>query len=620
MLQLAVSGLPLGGMYALAALGIVLIYRTTGTLTLAQGGIATASAFTFHALWADVGLPFPIAIVGALAVAAIIGWILELIMRVIGQGQVLAQVIATLGVSGILLYTYGQVFGAETRFVDSFFPAGTVTIAGVALNWTQVAVIVIAGVLAGGLALGLGRTRLGTAARAVSQNRLAAQLAGIDVGRVETASWITGSVLAGVAGILLAPLLFLDTVQLALFFVVKPFAAAVVGGLTGLGMAFAGGLVLGVVEGVVSQYSFVPGLTETVPFVMIIVALLVRQRISADTTKPLVREPTVRPGNGALWPGLVVLAVALLAIPLLSTADVTTLKTSAIFALVALSLVVLTGWVGQVSLAQMALVGIGGFMAAALATRVGLPFPLVLIAAPLLVVPFALAIGIPALRFRGLLLAVVTLAFGSLAFYSLFQWDAFTGGTDGRRLPPPDAFGIDLAAGDRYAYLVVAVTAVVFLAVRNLARYRIGGALLSIRESEDGAASLAIGVMSRKLVAFALSGAIAGLAGVLLAYDVQTVSFEQYSPFASFSVFALAVFAGIESLAGALLAGLLFAAAPVVFEFLPLQIDDQIVSSVGVVLTLMLLPGGLVQLGRKLGTSTLRPALAQLAALVRWSR
>lgn len=611
MLQLAISGLPVGGMYALAALGIVLIHRTTGTLTLAQGAVATASAFVFYELWDGAGVNIVVAMAAALAVSLLCGLILERIMRVIGEGQVLAHVIATLGFSGLLLYVFGEAFGTGTQFVPTFLPEDTVRVFGVNLTWTQVTVLVVALVLSLVVALLLTRTRLGRSIRAASQNRTAASLAGLNVPMLRSVSWMTGTLLAGVAGILVAPLVFLDTIQLSTLFLVKPFAAAVIGGLVSLPIAFAAGIGIGLVEGMLSGETWLPGLTEVVPFVVIIVALLVRRRVTSDISRPLFNTRAIRPGNGSVWPGVAVAALAALSVPFLSVANLTTLKAMVFFALIGLSLVVLTGWVGQISLAQAALVGIGGFMAAKLANAAGMPFEAVLLLAPLLVVPFALAVGLPAVRFRGLLLAVVTLAFGTLTFYSLFQWQPFTGGLDGNRLPPPGFFGTTLT-NETYAYVMIAVATILFALTRNLMRNRIGDAFLAVRESEEGAAASGINVVGIKLMAFSISGIIAGFAGVLFAYEVQTVSYEQYSPFTSFNVFALAVFAGVESLWGAVLVGAMFAGAPVLLDFLPFEVNEQLVSSIGVLVTLMLLPGGLVALPRRLRERFGRPGLEPL--------
>lgn len=612
MLQLAISGLPLGGMYALAALGIVLIYRTTGTLTLAQGATATASAYTFFGLWDGRGVNPVVAAIAALLVALGLGLALERIMRAIGEGQVLAQVIATLGFSGLVLYVLGEVFGYQTRFVPTFLPEGTVSVLGVRLSWTQVTVILVAMALALAMAWLLSRTRTGTAIRAASQNAKAASLAGLNVPRLRATSWATGSLLAGIAGILLTPLVFLDPVQLSTVFLVKPFAAAVIAGLSSLGTAFVAGVALGVIEGMLSGQNWIPGLTEVIPFVAMVGALVVRRDIGSQRSRPLFDLPSIRPGAGAVWPAAALVGLAAVVVPLLSPADLSTLKLMIVFSLISLSVTVLTGWVGQISLAQAALVGIGGFMAAKLANAFALPFGAVLLLAPLLVVPFALAVGLPAVRFRGLMLALVTLAFGTLTFFSLFQWQPFTGGLDGSRVPPPSLLGTQLD-GRGYAWVMLVVASALFWLARNLIRNRIGDAFLAVRESEDSAAAAGISVMGTKLLAFSVSGVIAGTAGALFAYEVQTVSFDQYSPFTSFSIFALAVFAGVESLWGAVLAGVLFAGAPVLLDFLPIDVSPQLLSSVGVLVTLIVLPGGLVALPRKLRGRFSAPTLTAIA-------
>ncbi|MGH2785452.1 MAG: ABC transporter permease [Actinomycetota bacterium] len=617
MLDLAISGIPIGGMYALAALGIVLIYRTTGTLNLAQGAVATATAFVFYELWADRDVPLAPSLVLALAVAAVLGVAIERIMRKIGSQHVLSQVIATLGISGVLLWATGRIFGKETRFVEPFFSTRRLDIAGVNITVNQLAIIAVAAAIAIVSGLLLTRTRVGTAIRATSQNRLAADLAGVPVHRLQTLSWAWGSVLAGIAGILLAPLLFLDTLQVSVFFLVKPFAAAVVGGFISFPLAVGAGIAIGVVESMLTQYTGAVGLPEMVPFAIVLLALLARKGFLTGATQSLSDLPMRREG-GSIRGGLVAAAVLAAIIPFLGAFHTTLLELGIIFALLALSLVVLTGWVGQVSLAQAAFFGMGGFVAANLANRADLPFAIVVLLVPVALVPFAAIVGLPALRLRGLLLAIMTLAFGVLAYNTLFQWTTFTGGSDGSILPAPSLFGADLTEGHRYVYFLLAVAAVVFLAVRNLGRFRAGGALFGVRDSEEGAASLGISTTTHKLIAFSISGAIAGLAGCLFAYQLQAVSIDQYHPLVSFNLLALAVIGGIESPWGAAIAGAMYALSPELLR--PFNIEDgvQLVSAVGLVLTLLASPAGLAGLGARLRLALKRSPAPRLATAMFW--
>lgn len=612
MLDLAIGGIPVGGMYALAALGIVLIYRTTGTLNLAQGAVATATAFVFYDLWATRGVALIVSLVVSLAVAGALGVGIERIMRKIGAEHILSQVIATLGISGVLLWSLARMFGKGTRFVEPFFSTRRLSIAGVNITVNQVAIIVVAAAIAIISGLLLTRTRIGTAIRATSQNRLAADLAGVPVHRLQTLAWVWGSVLAGIAGILLAPLLFLDTLQVSVFFLVKPFAAAVVGGLVSFPMAFGAGIAIGVVESALTRYTGAVGLPEMVPFGIVLLALLVRRGFSTGATQSLSDLPLRREG-GSMRSGLIAGGIVALILPFLGVYHTTLVEIGIIFALLALSLVVLTGWVGQVSLAQAAFFGMGGFVASNLATRADLPFLLVVVLTPIALVPFAAVMGLPALRLRGLLLAIMTLAFGVLAYNTLFQWTTFTGGLDGSILPAPALFGADLSDGHRYAYFLLAVAAVVFLAVRNLGRFRSGGALFGVRDSEEGAASLGISTTLHKLTAFSVSGAIAGLAGCLFAYQLQAVAIDQYHPLVSFNLLSLAVIGGIESPWGAAIAGGLYALSPELLR--PFNIEDGLllVSSVGLVLTLLASPAGLAGIGARLRVSFLRRAAPRLA-------
>ncbi|MEW6472793.1 MAG: ABC transporter permease [Actinomycetota bacterium] len=597
LLQLAIAGLPAGGMYALAALGIVVIYRATGTLNFAQGAVATGSAFVFSWLWVQHDVPMGIAMGLAVGLAALFGFVLERLMRAIGSDNVLAQVIATLGVQGVILYACERAFGTDAKVIPPYFPTETVRVGGVAIGYQQIAVVLIAALLAVFVGLALTRTALGTAIRAVSQNRLAAQLGGLNVGRLQAISWVGGSALAGLAGVLLAPLLFVDTGRLSIFFLVKPFAAAVVGGLSSLPVAFAAGLAIGAAEGALAKFNAIPGLSETVPFVVILAALLLRPSFRLGSTQAsLSREPSARPGGGSVWPGVVVAVGLAVLIPRLDPAQTLTFRTAIAITLVALSLVLLTGWVGQISLAHGAFFGLGAFIAALMANRLELPFLAVVVLTPVVVTPLAVVVGLPALRFRGLLLAIITLAFGTLCSASLFRWRSFTGGSgglDGSSFPAPRLFGYDLSVGQRYTFFMLAVASLTFFGMRNLSRYRAGGPFFGVRESEEGAAALGIAVIRTKLLAFGVSGAIAGLGGCLFGYSLGFVTADQFSPFFSITIFAVAVVAGLESPWGAVLAGIFYA--------VPSGSTVQLVSSLTVIAVLVLAPGGLVQLPRRLG-------------------
>ena len=165
-LRLAVAGLPAGGMYALAALGIVVIYRATGTLNFAQGAVATGSAFVFAWLWTEHHVPLGLSMAAAIALAALSGLVLERLMRAVGSANVLAQVITTLGVQGLVLYGCEKAFGTDAKVVPPYISTSTVRIAGVALSYEQLAVVAIAAGLAVLVGLALTRTELGTAIRA----------------------------------------------------------------------------------------------------------------------------------------------------------------------------------------------------------------------------------------------------------------------------------------------------------------------------------------------------------------------------------------------------------------------------------------------------------------------
>jgi sulfate-transporting ATPase len=595
---LVVAGLVQGGMHALAALGVVLIHRTTGTLSFAQGAVALAAAYTFQALWVGSGVPLAAALAAALAVAVGLGLALERLVRLVPRPRALGRSLVTLGFAGMVVSTCTVAFGPDPRFVPPFFPAGAVELGGVRVTVGELAVLGIAAVLAVTGAVLLVATGTGMALRAVSQEPVAARLMGLPVDRLERLAWVAGSLLSGVAGVLLAPLVFLDPVHTSLFFFLRPLAAGVAAGLASLPLVVVAALALGAGEGVLAPYSAIAGLPEVLTFAVVAASLVVRHAHARGHRSEPPHSAAEPLGDrvwrrGRAWPGWAGLGLVAVTVAHLGEYQATILELAAIGALAALSLVVVTGWAGQISLAQAALFGVGAFTAAGLATRAGLPLPAVLVLAPLGTVPFGVALGLLATRVRGFLLAVATFAFGAACFSALFAWPPFTGGGDGAVVPPPVLWGIDLTQGRGFTYLVLAVATGAFVACRNLARSRLGGAFAAVRESEDGAAALGISPAAVKVIAFSVSGMLAGLAGCLSAYQLQGVYATQYHPLVSVQMLALATVGGIASPLGAVLAGLFGAALPEVLRALSVEDATPLVSSTALVVALIALPRGL---------------------------
>jgi branched-chain amino acid transport system permease protein len=440
------------------------------------------------------------------------------------------------------------------------------------------------------------------------ENERAASLAGYSPDRLAALTWVLASTVAGAVLILATPSTGLSGDEIVLF-VVPATACALVGRLTSIPVACAAGLGLGVIESeltLLSGKTWWPhwatvGVSDAVPFVIVIVALFVLGRriptrggLDVQLLPP-VRRPQVRPGRVAL----LVLA-GVLALALTSGAYRFGVITSMIVAMIALSLVVLTGLVGQISLAQAAVAGTAGFALSKIGTT--LPFPISTLAAASLAALLGVSIGIPALRIRGAQLAAVTLAAAVAIEQFVFNNPSFSP-ISGNPIPDPHIFGLDLAVRQGtdvarlpFGLLVLGVLALAALAVANLMRSASGRAMLAVRSNERAAAAAGIDVAATKLLAFGFSAFLAGLAGTLIGYSRGQLSAESFTVFVGLAFLAFAYLGGITSIGGALIAGTL---APLgigyvlVNQVVSLGEYYTLVAGLGLVLVAMLNPGGI---------------------------
>ena len=573
-LALALSGLPLGAMYALQAMGIVLVYKTSGVFNFAQGAIGMAAAFVASGLGVSLGLPTWLAVVGAVAMGAGLGVVMERLTIRPAKGT-LPRTIITLGWLLALQGLVGLVFGTELgrRPVTLFSPDAALTIPSLAtaFGWDQVGVLLTALVVAGGLGVFFRRSPLGVAMRAVSDAPEAARLLGVRVRLVTMAAWAMGAGLAALSGVLVTPLLgTLDTVGLVVF-TIQALAAALVGGLSSLPLTFAGGIALGMGQPVIGRLLGSPaGINELIALAVVLGALLLRKRVGrgdtsgssaagaggADGLEPAPLRP-LPTGRAA---GIATAAVAaLLLFPVLLGGPQANFQMAGLLAwsLAVLSLVLLAGVVGQVSLCQAFFMAIGAY-GAGIFMDAGLSFLAAMPLGALLAAGVAALVGIPALRLRGLELAIVTLSLAFAADRYFFRWTPLVGPDAVRPLPRP-AFADEVlngVAGARlYTLLVGAVLIVCMWWVASLRRGRTGAALPALRSSTAATAAMGFSVTSLKLRGFAASGFVAGLAGVLFSGLAHLAGYAPFDFSRSISLLAYAVIAGIGSVPGAVVGG-----------------------------------------------------------------
>jgi branched-chain amino acid transport system permease protein len=622
-------------------LGLVLIHRASGVVSFAHGAMAMYTTYVYAELRdtgdlvlpvvgvparVDLGGPasFRVALTLCLVVAAVLGLLVHLLVfRPLRGAPALAKVVASVGLMVVLQAVATLRFGSANRFLAPVLPSRSVDLLGVRVPSDRLELAATVVLAAAVLAAVYRWTRFGLATRAAAEDESAAALLGYSPDLIAAANWVAASVLAALGGVLVAPITALNPVSYSLF-VVPALAAALVGRMTSFGVTAAAALVLGMAQSEVvklqSDWSWLRNLNlrDGLPFLVIVVVMVWRGQLVPDRrTAAAARLPAAgRPVRPGLTTVLTVVP-ALLALVLLTGGWRLALIHSLIAGVVCLSVVVLTGYVGQLSLAQMALAGVAGFGLSRLHTALHVPFPL----APLLAAAGAavvgLLVGLASRRVRGIDLAVLTLAAGIAVQELLFKNPAVTGGLGGSRVPPPRALGLDLAISGRgagyprlgFGLLCLAVLTGAALAVAKLRRGRLGRRMLAVRVNERAAEAAGVDVARTKLLAFVFASFLAGLAGALLGYAQGQLSFASFDVFASLSFLAAAYLGGVARISGALVGGLLvpggllFAALG---RMAGLEDEATLLSGLALVVVVVLAPEGLTGTATRLARRRLR--------------
>jgi branched-chain amino acid transport system permease protein len=580
-LSYTVLGLVTAAVYAIGASGLVVTYTTSGIFNFAHGAIGMMGAFTYWQLHESWGLPVvPSALIVLLVAAPLFGVVIDrVIMRGLEGTSEVTKTVVPVGLLFGLLALAGIIWPPRVnRVVAPFFSGNTVTIGSVAVSWHQLVVILVAVVVAIGLRFFLYGTRSGVAMRAVVADRSLVQLNGGRPGRASATSWALGCSLAALAGILVAEKLGLEVFALTLL-VVNAYAAAIVGRLTSLSMTFVGAIILGLAQSYAVGYlpanpSWLPtgvDLTTTlrlaIPVIMLFVVLLLLPQAPLRA-HGLVRsrESVARPNLGWAVGGAVGLVVATVVVSgFLSNASIVSWSKGFAFGLVMLSLVPLTGYGGQISLAQMSFAGIGAF---AIGSWGGGGNPLGLVAAFGLAAAVGALVALPALRLRGIYLALSTLAFAVFMDRVVFvQERVFPGGS--RPVDRPELLGIEFTTARSYMILLAVVFGLVGVAVVWIRLGPFGRRLMAMKDSPAACATLGVNLTATKLQVFALSAGIAGIGGALLAGLQNTATVSTFDTLQSLPILLLAVAGGIGLVSGALVGGFLYASLPIVADAIP---------------------------------------------------
>jgi branched-subunit amino acid ABC-type transport system permease component len=591
LISTAVIGAFVGSIYSLSALGLVLTYRTSGVLNFAQNSMGMLFAFTYFQLAQGgkirllVGdytmkwhLPPIVALLLVLLVLApATGAALDVVLfRQLRKAGGVVQIVATIGLLisglGVASVVWG---GASPLHPTSIFPHRLWRVSDIAFASEELITLLMVIAVAVALIAFLRWSPLGVRMRAVVNRPELAELMRIDSGRVSSFAWALGFSFAALAGILISP--FFGTMQVfpLAFLVVPSIAAAVVGRLESLPLAMLGGLLIGYLQEEVPRHtsgSLGAQLSSAMPFLVLFTVLMlpIRWPVSASEQPPPVQKTAAKTRRQSMRTLLIAASVLLIppfAFPglmksLLGNGWGLTLVGVPALAIIFLSLVVLTGYAGQISLCQAAFAGFGAFIAAHLMIDHGWSLLLAAPVAGLVSIPLGAVVAARATRLPPLFLGLATLAFGSLMDQTINNSRSFTNGFIGYHLPVPA-----LLKSDRVMYLVgLLMFALCALLMANLRRGRTGYALAAMRDSPDGLASLGQSLARTKLVIFCLSAFLAGFGGALFAGSRHIAVATDYPKEISLFFLALAVVGGISRWPGALVGAALFTLPAAIFN------------------------------------------------------
>jgi branched-chain amino acid transport system permease protein len=618
---IVLNGALVGGRIALIALGIALIYRANRIVNFAQGDLGALPAVLGVMLVVAWGWSYWFGLIVGLAASILLGVLVEaLIIRRFFTAPRLVLTVATIGLAQLLAGAalfLPRAFG-ETAFgtrlpqpFDARWEFG-----GTTFNANDIFTMIVVPVCLVALALFLQRSTIGIAIVGAAERADRAFTLGIPVKRLHTVVWVVASVLAFLAMFLRAGAVGLPIGQvLSATFLVQALAAAVFGRFERFTTIAAAAIGLGIVDQCMTfQAGNRSAYNDAVLFVIVLVGLLVTRRggtgrVDSDASatwqatreiRPVPREmrrlPEVVWGRAGLW---AVIGVFVLTLPLwLSTSRINLATIIVIFGIVAASLVVLTGWAGQVSLGHMAFVGVGAGVGGALTDHRGWDLALAGLVAGAVGAVAAVVVGYPALRRGGLTLAVSTLAFGlfvssfllnrTVEFTILGRDVVFSELLPGRRIDRGTILGIELASETAMFYACLVVLGLALAMVVGLRRSRTGRVLIAIRENEKAARAYGVDATRSSLAAFALSGFLAAVAGALFVHQQVGLGADPYLPQRSLELFTMVVIGGLGSLPGALL-GATYVHS--VDFFLPNE-WQFLATGVGLLLVLLIFPSG----------------------------
>ena len=608
-LAYTVLGICLGSIYAIAAAGLVVTYSTSGVFNFAHGAVATASALVYWQLRFDWHVPALIAILLTVGVVApLLGVLLEVVViRGLRGTSEVTRLVTPIAV--LLAVTGGSTwlwFSNNTRAIvpKKFFGENNVKILGQAVYYHQLIGVGLSIVIAAALYVLLFRTRTGVTMRATVDDRSLLMLNGGRPDRASLASWAIGASLAGLAGVLLSPVQGALQIYALTLLVFDAYTAAIGGRLRSVPMTYVGAMVLGLsrlyfdwISNAGQRWLALRNLRNALPAVLLFVALLLlpQDRLRGaiiSRTRERFHVPSIR--QAVAWGG-VLIAVVYMIQTLMSGSAVISLANAMALSLMAISLVLLTGYAGEINLAIFTFAGIALIAAwqfdvgpRGLATKTSLSVPAILMAICVCAIVGGL-IALPALRLRGLYLGLATFAFGIIVNQLVilqtqalhanilgFKFTVNFFSTGSLTMPRPHWFGINFGDQRNFLMLMTVMFAIIGVGLIALRRSAYGRMVVAMKDSPAACATLGLNITRLKLGVFMLSSGIAGLGGLMWAGQGRTVANNTgFDGFASLTLFMIAVVGGIGYVSGALLAGIFLSLLSVVMPNIWLKLGHD---------------------------------------------
>jgi len=563
LLAFTILGIVTGAVYAVAASGLVLTYSTSGIFNIAHGAIGMLMAFTYWELVVHQGWPAWLALILVVVILApLLGAMIErILMRGLRNASVATSLTVTVGLMVGLIGLAQNIWNPQDpRSLPKFFGLRKFELGGVFVTWHETTTMLVGLALAIFLYIMLNRTRTGIAMRAVVDDRNLVGMTGARPDRISMLSWGIGAATASVAGILLAPVLQMDVVVLTLL-VINCYAAAMVGRLRSLPLTFAGAMALGLTEayviGFVDLRGSLIGLRSAIPtiFLFVVVLAMPEARLRAGRLVGAV-TPRVPSFRRSLIGGAILVAAAGVLSSILSQGNLIRAGEGIALAIIMLSLVLLTGYGGQVSLCQISFAGVGAYAMA----KVGGDGAVFGILAAAALAAFAGAlIALPSLRLQGLYLALSTMAFAVFLDQMFFQQEWVFGNLGALPVGRLDLPGVSFDGVRAYFVLLAIVFALFGMLVLRIRRGQFGRVLAAMRDSPVACATLGLSLTRTKLAVFMIAAAMAGVGGALFGGLKTSAGSTDFLMLQSLPLLLLAVIGGITSVSGALLGGILFA-------------------------------------------------------------